>query len=848
MATDPYAAMASPMASDDPYASLGEPVDAAPDAPTAPKEDYNEGLSKRIAAGVPLRSLQLYLRQQGVDPGQVRNLEAAVDYRDRGGKQPIQVGSFGAAPEASVGRSLGLGVGDIAQGVGDTLGLVANPLNTALNMTGLPQKLTGAPLGTDLGQTLRDAIGAPAPVTDGERLVSAIDRGGAGGLASAGVGALASGAAGVAGTVARSLAANPVRDLISGLSGGAGAEVGSRVGGTPGAIVGGLAGGFAGAGAARLGERAAEAIATRLPRSVIADEAGALTEEGREIAARAGADPEELVRHLARVRESTGPTPSRRISGERRIEALPPRDVAPAPASDAPPPPDLDRRSAVIVAGFPEAPVAPPPSAAPFDEAASEGIQLTRGQAEKDFDVYNDEQGLKVSATREGNTARQFFANQAEQVKSAVERFRSAFGDADATPADRGTALRQAVSDMRDHGADGVRQLYRNAEELGGDQLHLKTDGIHNAAMDVLTDEAVPEGIKRPIEQELARYGIIGKASPMDERGFTTVELDRGAPITFRGPVKTLSASNADDMRKAINRLYDPMRPNTSGQAIKPAIDDALEGALERAAGTDQAGIGNAYTAARDAYRTQRQTFHAKDIIESLHASKSGTDTPVLLPEKGIAQTIGQGPKAISNLRQVKTLLLSSQQPSARHGWEAIKQQSLADIFGGATTRNTNIGGEVTDAISGAKLRTMIHDKYGIAKLRTILEPEEFNQLMKLERIIGNATIPITGTTNPSGTATKVINYMRQGVLRMSGIPGLGHGADVIAALAGKARDLAATRKTLEGITSYDGRLATGRSMDARAREFMRQYIDDGQAGRLVPTGINLSASQQRER
>ena len=66
-------------------------------------------------------------------------------------------------------------------------------------------------------------------------------------------------------------------------------------------------------------------------------------------------------------------------------------------------------------------------------------------------------------------------------------------------------------------------------------------------------------------------------------------------------------------------------------------------------------------------------------------------------------------------------------------------------------------------------------------------------------------------------------------------------------ALAGKARELAATRKTLEGITSYDGNSATSRRLDQQARAFVAQYIADGKAGRLMPSSINLGAVAGRQ-
>ncbi len=812
------------------------------DAPAAGSVDPSADLQQLFDSGATQADLEAAYKAQNGDPSTLKGLADAIAYRDQGGKG-AKFQPSGVETPRTAGDRFQMGVADVAQGVGDVLGLVANPLNAGLNLTGLPQAITGGELGTDLGQTFRNAVGGPEAMTEGEQFASAINRGGAGALAfSGGAAALARGS-----KVAAEVAANPVRDFISGLTGGAGAEAGERIGGVPGAIVGGLAGGAAGAIGTMSAIRRAEALASKFPRSAIVDDAGNLTEDGLEIAQRVGADPSEVVTSYARARTVGGPRPrvgaserraavSAAITPEQRaavarVAGAGGEDTATAPARS------LDEQTRAIQSAIAARLPQDPPPLSPFDEAAGEGVQLTRGQAEQDFNVQNDENGLRVAASREGERARQFFEQQRQQITDAAERFRASFGEDPGNAADRGARVQQAVSDLRDAGAEGVRTLYREAEALGGQGLRLNVEGIRDAATDILIDEAVPETVKRAVSQELARYGIVGAAEPTNEVGITRVALDDGSAVSFRGPVKELTASNAEDLRRAINRLYDPMKPNHSGQTLKPAIDDALEEAVAGAQGEGQ--IGNAYRVARQAHQTQKRTFAAKDIIDNLVSNKKGTQTPVLLPERAIAQVIGQGKEGLSNLRKVRGLLLSSQTPSSRQAWAAIQQQALADIFESAVQRNTNVGGGLAETISGAKLRTQIFEKFGADKLRLILGDEEFGRLMRLQRIIGNATIPMSGTTNPSGTFTKLVNFLGRGALKFTG--GFG---DAAASLAGKARDLATTRKTLRGITSYDGNRQTGERMDQQAREFIREYIASGSAGRFVPTEINLAATQ----
>lgn len=841
---DPFAAFADPI--DAEYAAFAEPVGLSPEAYTA---EYQ----RRFDAGASKDELIAFMRQNGVDPAnEAKYLDDVIAARAAGRRVQFTPGEAQKVDPETFGQAFYRGVGDVAEGVGDLVGLAANPLNGLLNWTGLPQAIMGRELTTDLGATARDATGAPDPVTGTEKIVSAATQGGAGALATFGAGAAASPVSQGGQAVARALTASPVADTVAGLTGGAAAEVGEQQGGAAGGLVGAVAGGATGYGLTRAAERLVGAV----PREVLLDNAGNLSEEGRELAARYGAREEDVVRE-ARVRETRLPPRTRDQQAAREAARANPNrpqgDVRSQPTARAPEPaPDLNARTDAILRGMRERIESGEPFEGsgrppldprdPFTEAAEEGIQLTRGQAEQNFKVQNDENSLRVTASREGNTARAFFQQQSDQINSAVTRFRQAFGSTEGGAAERGQTVKDALREMRDAGAEGVRRMYREAEELGGEGLTLDTDGIYRAAEDVLIDEAVPEGTKRAIGQELARYGIIGSDAVTNEAGLTRVTLTDGSTVSFRGPVKQLTASNAEDLRRAINRLYDPMKPNLSGQSIKPAIDDALEAAIEGAAGRE-GGIGQAYQAARDAYRAQKQTFAAKDIVENLIAYKKGTanaevPTESILPERGIAQILGTGKEGVSNLRKTKNLLMSRPSPSSQQAWQAIQQQALADIFDGAIVRNANPNGEIGETISGAKLRTAIFEKYGASKLRELLDPQDFDQLMKLQRIIGAATIPMTGTVNSSGTFTKLANFMGKGALRFTG--GLG---DAAAALVNKARELAATRKTLEGITSYDGRRSTGERLDQQARELVREYIEAGRAGKLMPSSINLTAS-----
>jgi hypothetical protein len=166
-----------------------------------------------------------------------------VGYEDASGdfvavvdNQPPPDGPSGGP---SITDSLYAGVGDAAQSVGNMLGIVGNPLNAGINA------ITGSNLSTDLGQTFRDATGAPK----GNALASAINQGGFSAMTGAGLANAA--ARGGGGYLANALASQPVQQVVGGMTAGAAVE-GSRQAGAPAPVqVGaGLLGGVLGFGGA----------------------------------------------------------------------------------------------------------------------------------------------------------------------------------------------------------------------------------------------------------------------------------------------------------------------------------------------------------------------------------------------------------------------------------------------------------------------------------------------------------------------------------------------------------------------------------------------------------------------
>jgi hypothetical protein len=161
------------------------------------------------------------------------------------GSDPSPDAPQGGEPAVGDGmRKFLVGTGDVVQGVGNIAGLVANPLNAGLNMTGIPQALTGEELGTDLGQSLRDSLGFPRPQGNTGQLISQGNQLGAGALTLSGAaGAAAKMFGGATGNALARYASQPLVDTVSGFTGGGSSELARQHGAGP---IGQTAAGFVG--------------------------------------------------------------------------------------------------------------------------------------------------------------------------------------------------------------------------------------------------------------------------------------------------------------------------------------------------------------------------------------------------------------------------------------------------------------------------------------------------------------------------------------------------------------------------------------------------------------------------
>jgi len=174
--------------------------------------------------------------------------------------------SAGQPQTRTAAESFGIGVRNIATGLGGVADIVAAPVNTLANTVAGYQRYSRTPY-RDVAERAATAIGLPQRGTSGtDLLAQQIIEGATGAALTAGGGMAVQGAKGLVGAIGKALAAQPVTGVVSGATASGAAEAARQSGaGTGGQIAAGLAGGLspvAAAGLAGMARRGIQGIRT----------------------------------------------------------------------------------------------------------------------------------------------------------------------------------------------------------------------------------------------------------------------------------------------------------------------------------------------------------------------------------------------------------------------------------------------------------------------------------------------------------------------------------------------------------------------------------------------------------
>ena len=442
-----------------------------------------------------------------------------------------------------------------------------------------------------------------------------------------------------------------------------------------------------------------------------------------------------------------------------------------------------------------------PVALAKIRQAEGQGVQLTKAQATKDFSASDAEQTLLKSASTEGNQARQFADQQQEQLQSAAKSFTDKFGGsarltettgeiADITARDKGAQIQAALQDVEDFTRKEVNDLYSIAAETAGDEIPLNNSLLVGEADEVMNILPVTKEVRDTIDTALAKFGLIGDSVQPLTRNLNSV-IDGKKRIEIVGGVTPLTLKNAEAFRQQLNQA---VSSDTTGAAkrvvnnLDAQVNQLINEGAESGADT---GRTQAFKAARDAFADKQAKFGSKDVIQDLVGFKKGTKTAVVDPETVIAK-IAKGDKAVTNIRKVKKILLENPNEQTKKAWRSIQAETVGDILSQAVNKDTL-------QMSGARLNTAMK-KYKPEALRELLGKKQYAELKRLQATIGDATIAPPGTTNPSGTFTKLLNNFE----RLGNAAGAGqfNVGSLIVATAKKGKEISTRKKTLDGIVN----------------------------------------------
>lgn len=427
-----------------------------------------------------------------------------------------------------------------------------------------------------------------------------------------------------------------------------------------------------------------------------------------------------------------------------------------------------------------------PIAATRVERAKEAGIPLTTGQATKDFSQQEAEQTLRSSISREGEAARQIESQQQEAIRAAQSKFEEGFGEVTDREM-RGANVQEALMEMQKQGRKDVSDLYKAAKETEGTGALIDTDAFLDVVDSNIIDRPVSNETIDTVESVLAKFGLLD--GEIEQAGrFSQVVTSDGKKVKFKGEQTPLTLDNAEELRQKLRQAGQSDQSGAVTQMIN-SLDSLVDDAISSLPGGSQKT--EAFLKARQAAREQKEIFSQKDVVQKLVDYKKGTTDLQVQPDR-VIDSILKGPNSLSNIRKVRATLMTNPTNKTIDAWKSIQAQGVADIFGQSIN-------PATGDISGQRLMTAIKkfgggsQKEGEKRLKVLLG-DRYSEFDNLVKAIGDATIPVKGTTNPSGTAYKVLNFMTR-------VGSVGQfGADAVLSLGNKVKDATTSRRVLKQI------------------------------------------------
>jgi hypothetical protein len=428
------------------------------------------------------------------------------------------------------------------------------------------------------------------------------------------------------------------------------------------------------------------------------------------------------------------------------------------------------------------------------ERAAQQGIDLTKGQAERSFEQQRFERET-AKDSEQGGPLRERAADQNERMLKRFDELVEETGGQEVDPGAAGRKIVDPILKKAERAKAEIRTAYDDARAVGD-----MDDPIDYQPIREFIDEQGPTAqdklapVLKMVDEQLARNDPDGSGSV---------------------PINAL-----EDVRKAIRKAIEPGTPNEKfGTDMIRLIDQATEGKG-----------GELYKHARKLYRDYAAEFKNQGAIRDLIHLKRGTTDRKVAYEDVVRKTVTTG--SVDDLNNVKRTLTSAGDDGLQ-AWREVQGQAMRWINDEATknvARDVRGNAIVSPAKLGAAVRAL--DKEG--KLEILFGKKGAETLRDLDDISKDLFTSPPGAVNTSNTASVVkeaVKWMTDSAVSLAttGVP-------VPLVMGGKALLRARADRKVRG--QVKEALGEGKPVTPLLRRVIEQPVAAPVPPPKIPTGL----------
>jgi len=427
-----------------------------------------------------------------------------------------------------------------------------------------------------------------------------------------------------------------------------------------------------------------------------------LTQQGQQIAQRAGIDPDQLSVQMQREFADT--------------------------AQRATSPQALNQAGVIAEAGSLPVPV-----------------KLTQGQV----DLLPEQQMLESQMAKDaygrlaGERMRSAFSAQDEALQGNMEAIRARItgGTQFAEPGQRGLAIQQPLAQMRDAAEENVRSLYTASRQ--GQDASIEPGTYRQAVQNIIgdvTDNFAPADIPK----------VFSKLEGMQKASMQA------------GSSETLVSSVFRTRRQLVSLQAEGGAEGAAAGAAKRSLDNWLVNSLDEAAISGDKEAINRARQAISAFRDYKTKFDGEDLVSKLVERDQFSSTLKNDPETAISVIFGRSDTGFFSKANVARDLVKMKGLLGENseGWKALKDEALTRIL------RSSDGGVLPDSrgFSGAKLVKTWQaatDKHPEV-LRQLFTEQERALISQFVRVAQRVTTTVPGGSNTSNTSAGLMQAVRR--------------------------------------------------------------------------------------